>query len=38
MCGFYVCRRQCTGGVLGSGAAAYVGSGSSVCDEVEDEV
>ena len=35
--GSYICGRHCAGR-LGDGAADYVGGGSSVCDEVEDEV
>ena len=31
-------RRHCAGGGLRDGAADYVGGGSSVCDEVVDEV
>ena len=38
MWGSYVCERHCAGGRLRDGAADYVGSGSSVCDKVEDEV
>ena len=38
MWGSYVCRQHCVGGGLGDGTIDYVGGGSSVCDEVEDEV
>ena len=34
----YVYGRHCAGGRLGDGAADYVGGGSSICDEAEDEV
>ena len=36
--GLYVYGQYCTGGRLEDGAADCVGDGSSVCDEVEDEV
>ena len=36
--GLYVCGQNCAGGRLGDGAADYAGGGSSICDEVEDEV
>ena len=38
MWGSYVCGQHCAGGRLGDGAADYVGGGSRVCAEVEDEV
>ena len=38
MWGSYECGGDCSVGRLRDGAVDYVGGGSSVCDEVEDEV